>query len=155
MVETETTRARSKSLSWAAMTLIFANIGLGVLVVVALYTFGSIESALGYLRGDRLIPEVRSKSFGTISGNDDLVIAFRIKNLLRRPVRVLGAKTSCTCLILDDLPMTLPPTSVSAIRVRVRPRVKTGRVAESIQILTDYKYQSHLDIKLTGEISNR
>lgn len=155
MAETETTRARSKSLSWTAMTLIFANTGLGVLVVVAVYMFGSIESALGYLRGDRLIPEVRSKSFGLISGHADLLIPIRIKNLLRRPVRVLGAKTSCTCVVIDNLPMTLPPTSVSAIRVRVRPSVKSGQVTESIRIITDYKDQAYLDITLTGEVSNR
>ena len=66
MTKTESFPTGKKPLSWLAMTLIYTNGGLLFLMFLALYYFGSFSSALAYLKGDRLMADSPSKSFGEV-----------------------------------------------------------------------------------------
>jgi hypothetical protein len=152
MTESNTILARRKPLSWIAMTLIFTNIGLGSLVALALYSFGSLGPALGYLRGDRLIPDAYAKSFGTVEQGEVRTINFQLKNMSNQPIRILGGRPSCSCLVVDQLPMTLPLNGECRIRVGVRSSLRSGRIAESIRLFTDLPSQSSLELKVVGRV---
>lgn len=52
-------------------------------------------------------------------------------------IRVLGAKATCRCVAIDDLPLTLNPGETKAIEVRLFASSETGLQRERAQLLFD------------------
>src|SRR5579883_2831617 len=90
---------RDRGMSAVASTLLLPNTGLAVLALWGWLQFGSISSAIGFLRGDQLIPDSYSKSFGNDVIGSSKAVIFRLSNHGNKPIRILGARTTCTCTI--------------------------------------------------------
>ncbi len=96
-----------------------------VLITVALY-FGSLGSFLAWMSGHRVIAENHRSYLGKVIVGESKDIRFRITNFSRDPVKIVGAKTSCSCAAFKELPIDLAPGGPSDIRVTV-----TGRLQDS------------------------
>ncbi len=126
MTGTETAAPKKKALSWMGLTLILTNVGLLFIVLLALYSFGSFSAAMAYLRGDRLIADAYTQSVGIVGGGEQPAVFFKLTNMSNQAVEILGAKSSCTCLMMDQLPVVLPPHGVFRLRIRPPPEVSAG-----------------------------
>ena len=62
-------------------------------------------------------------------------ISFRITNLLDKPVRILGSESSCTCIQLDKLPLTIP--SGGDVELRFEMARRNAPFEYSIRLHTD------------------
>jgi Protein of unknown function (DUF1573) len=120
-----------------AATVVLATLGLGSLALVGTYRFGSLASALAYLRGDRLIPDAYSKAFGVVDKGERPTVEFSIANSMERPVKILGANVSCTCLVTSGLPIVVPAYGRAALRVSARSKGRTGSYSQRLEVVTD------------------
>jgi Protein of unknown function (DUF1573) len=144
MSTVKTPQVQTWPLSWIATTLVAANLALICLVVASLYTFGSVGSALGYLRGERLFADTLSVE--TATGGEPRQIDLVITNTSGRPVRILGGSSSCSCLVPLDVPAVLPAKDTSRIRTEFRPKGRTGRFSLMVRLFTDHPGQQYLDV---------
>jgi len=142
-------RTRRRSMPWLATTAILVVVGFGLLFVVGLQRFGSTASALAYLRGDGLIPDEYTKSFGTASKSERPSVTFCIKNFSKQPIKILGGKSSCTCVIADGLPSVVLPNGETVVRVSASRRGRLGQYSEQIRLLTNSE-QSLLILTVHG-----
>jgi hypothetical protein len=123
--------------SWLATTMILACAACALLLVVGIQLFGSTASTLAYLRGDPLIPDSYTKSFGTASEDERPSVAFRLMNCTKQTITILGSNVSCTCIIPSNTPLAVPPGGSAILRVSVRSKAGNRRIAERLRLLTD------------------
>jgi hypothetical protein len=154
MTTTESVQTGKKPLSWLAMTLIFTNAGLLFLVALALYAFGSFGPALDYLKGDRLMADRSSRSFGEVEQGQRLTIVYELTNASGREITILGAKTNCTCVFAEELPLSVPPRSRRAIKIAVNTDSRDGLIQESISLFTDFPRQPVVELRVLGRVSS-
>lgn len=152
MTEMETPKIQKKPVSWMACTFIMANIGLILLTAWALYSFGSIRAALAYLKGDRLIVRASSMSFGDVRRGERPVITFDIMNTSDRNITILGARTTCTCVFTDDLPLTVLPGERRSISVGVKTGSREGSIQERVYLYTSFPGQPEVEVRIIGRV---
>jgi hypothetical protein len=131
------------------LTVLLINVGLATLAVWARAEFGSIESGLSYLRGNRLIPNTFYKDFGTVLRGNEGLLEFKLKNWTDRPIRVFGARSSCACVSLNEFPMGVLPRQERDLRVQLQTR-KTGRVSATVRLFTDDPARHDLVLTVVG-----
>jgi Protein of unknown function (DUF1573) len=152
MIETHAEKTTRKPLSWLSVTLLFAGAGLVLLVGLAFYSFGSIGSAVAYVSGERLLLDRCSKSFGEVRPGERPLLRFDLTNTSDRAIAVLGARTQCTCLFAEGLPLSIPPGSRRAFHVAVKTGSRVGKLQEPIQLYTDFPGQRELRLTVHGRI---
>jgi hypothetical protein len=152
VISAEGTQSKRRSLSWMALTVIIANMGLLSTAALGLYSFGSLGSAVAYLSGDRLIADGYTRSVGIVNVGEHHEVSFELRNMSNRDVGILGAQSSCTCLVADQLPVVVPAHGVFRLRVGVRPKSRAGQIAERISLITDREDEQRLHLKISGRV---
>lgn len=130
-------QARRRVMSWLVKTLALVGLGLALLAAVGIHIFGSAASAPAYLRGDGLIPDAYTKSFGTDWEGDRASVAFSLRNYTEEPIRVLGSNSSCTCLVTSGLPVVIPSHGETVLRVSAARKVGLRQYSERVRVLTN------------------
>ncbi len=90
------------------------------------WRYGSLDNAIHAILGETLLVDSRENSVGPMHQGDEVTTEFRVTNLMSTPARILGAQTSCTCTVPDEMPFTIPAYSSRAFRVRVHAPGSTG-----------------------------
>jgi hypothetical protein len=155
VIATEATPTKERTVSWMALTAIITNIGLLSTAAIAFYFFGSFGSAVAYLSGDRLIADTYTRSVGNVSEGEPHAVFFKLTNMSNQAIEILGAKSSCTCLVVDQLPAVLPPHGVFRLRIGLRPKPKSSRIDERVRLFTDREGQRQLDLRVGGRVVPR
>jgi hypothetical protein len=142
---------RGKSLSWAAVIVLLTGLWIALTVIYGLTRFGSIPGALAYLQGVRLIPDAYAKSFGAVPSGSQPKIGFAISNYSNNPYRILGMRSSCTCLLTEgDFPVVIQSGAQFTFAIEVRDKSKKQPVNESITLYTDQADQPELVLQVSG-----
>jgi len=128
---------RKMAMSWLATTTILLVVGFVSLLIGATHWFGSVGSASAYLRGDGLIPDSYTMSFGTATAAERPSVAFALRNYTKQPIKVLGTNSSCTCLVTSGLPVVVPPNGRAVLTVSARAKSRLGSYTERVRVLTD------------------
>jgi len=85
------------------------------------FSFGSTGASVAYLRGMSVAIEPTSHHLGEIPAGRTSAAEFVVQNLTRKPVTILGARSSCQCTVVNDLPLTLAARERRSLRISVRP----------------------------------
>jgi len=93
---------------------------LPVLALAGTAMFGSLDAAINYVSGARLIATISTQYVGRIAGGEIGTASFELTNYSDQSIQVLGAKPTCKCLAFDDLPLTLGPGASDQIRIRLK-----------------------------------
>ena len=140
-------RSQKSSLTWLAAILLAASVGLGCLAAAGVYLFSSVGNALGYINGQRLFAQPEALVSTAIGEAREFSVT--VTNLGKRPVRILGTRSSCSCVATLGLPVSLPPNDRRTVWVKFRPnRKQTGRFTQTLRLFTDEADQRHLDVLL-------
>lgn len=137
-------------ISWMATTIIFTNVGLALLIGVAIHVFGSVGAAAAYMRGDILIPDSYEKSFGEAATGRRPVVEFSLANWSRRPIKLLGTTSSCNCLVAIGFPVTIQPGQHATVGLRARSAGKPGPYSAQLRVISD-PAQPDLVLSLWGD----
>ncbi len=84
--------------------------------------FGSTDSAVSYATGARLLANSSTHYVGRLQAEQFGSATFQIRNYSNQSIRILGAKASCRCVALDDLPITLTPGTSGDLHIRMKAR---------------------------------
>lgn len=96
------------------------RIVLPALLLGCIAWFGSLDAARCYFAGDRVLVDSFSKFAGNVKQNEFVDVSYTLSNPTSAPVRVLGARATCSCIAILDLPTTVEPSGEKAIRLRVK-----------------------------------
>ena len=118
-------------------SVVATSLVLAALAAYGQHRFGSLPRAFAYVRGERFIIEPVVRSLGEVRGDAELSLTYTVTNLTDRRVKVLGAKPSCLCTIVSDLPPDLPSCRQQSIRVAVHTPEASGRFSGNVTIYTD------------------
>jgi hypothetical protein len=99
--------------------------------------FGSIAAALSAMRGDSLLVDQPLKSLDGVRPGSRVEIRYLLTSVSNRPIRILGAATSCTCTMMENIPMTLASSESKSVTAKVRTREDEPESAGSIRLYTD------------------
>jgi len=108
-------------LVWGLGSSILALIIGAGLAAFAVLRHGSLAAAIAYLEGYPLAVESYSRSVGEIHAGEPRSATFVLRNLIRKPVTIVGAKTSCGCIATGDLPLTIGAGGEGELTITVRP----------------------------------
>ena len=92
------------------------------------------------------------RSFGELAPHEQRNITFTLTNIGSRKVTLVGARSSCACAIVADLPMSLEAAGSRSVKVTVRGVPNPGDVRETVEFFTDYPGQARLLVQIRGRI---
>ncbi|MDE2508745.1 MAG: DUF1573 domain-containing protein [Planctomycetota bacterium] len=141
-----------RPLPWLGRAVVIASFLISFLILGGTLRFGTIASTLAYLNGDRLFLDSPSKAVGIVVEGLDKEVEFRLKNAGSSPIRLVGARSTCSCVFSDEFPIDVPAGGSQRLRVGVRTQGKVGPVSESMQFYTDSPRQPVLNVKVTGTV---
>lgn len=146
--------ARHEARAWVRRSLGTAVVALVVLAAWTYLRFGSLTVGLGYLRGQRLFVENPTREFGHATTGENRTVSFTVTNLANMPISVVGARSSCTCAIMEGLPLLLNPGARRSLTVRINTRGKTGPVTANIPLYTNGPAGADIVLRVTGVINS-
>jgi hypothetical protein len=85
------------------------------------FWFGSFANAMAYLDGYSLIAEAETVSVGSVPSREEVFVTFRLRNLTASRITVVGAVSSCECVAINDLPLTIRGGEVADFTLRFTP----------------------------------
>jgi Protein of unknown function (DUF1573) len=118
-----------RSLLWTLLSCSIAALGGSALWIYGVAQYGSLSAGLLALQGYALAPTPRVQVISSVSGRTE--VPFKLQNLTSAPVTIVGAKSSCGCTALHDLPITIPAREEAELTVFVSP--SASDVGKSIQ----------------------
>ncbi len=98
------------------------------ILLASIAMFGSVDATRAYLSGQTILVDAVTRFAGEVKQNEFVDVSFKLRNPTSSPVRVLGAKASCTCIAILDLPVTIEAGDERIVRLRVY-----GRTADTLQ----------------------
>lgn len=121
-----------------------------LLVVVAWLGFGSTAAALAYFRGENLTVSPRMLDLGECTPGETRTSMVEVWNWTDRPVRLVGGTADCSCTVLDDLPVRIPPGESRPITITVRVAAQPGIFNRKAGLLVDNGELTRIDFHMTG-----
>jgi len=129
-----------------------ATMGLSVLVgmgLISIGVFGSIPSALAWLQNSTLTSTPDFVDLGEGMAGEILEGHVVIHNWAKTPVTIIGGISDCSCVITDDLPLTIAPGTSRPLKIRMKvATANPGIVTREALFWTDNCSQSRIRIKL-------
>jgi len=132
-----------------------AGMTLAVLAACAGYghaRFGSAAAALAYVNGDRLLVDLSAKSLGDAPAGGRRTVRYALTNLSGRAVKILGARTSCSCAVVGGLPGELAAGETRAVEVAVTMPAISSDIRGGVDVYTDDPRQGTLKLVYTGRV---
>jgi hypothetical protein len=151
----------ARRLRWSAsptgIVLVSTCFVLLIMATWALLTFGSIRRAVGYyLRGETIIVDSPSKSFGNVTAGNVVTVTFRLKNWGRQVVRVVGCSVDCGCVVPDDIPFTVQPAEDRGFALSLKTKVRTDKAVDLVEhhvtLFTSETAQLRIPLVINGII---
>lgn len=99
--------------------------------------FGSLAAALAAVRGDPLVVDQLFKSISGVRPGSRVALRYALTNVSGHPIRLLGARTSCSCTVVGDLPITLAASETRLLKVLIATREDQAAFDGSIRLYTD------------------
>jgi hypothetical protein len=130
-----------------AAILLLASSGLWVV-----YQFGSPEAALAYLRGQSVSVQPSMLNLGEGFSGEVQEGSIEVANWSDHPIRLIGGTSDCSCVVSEDLPLTIPPRQSRRVSVRMRLPDVRGIFSRSAVLLTDDAQTRRIAFRLTGRI---
>jgi hypothetical protein len=118
--------------------------------VFAAVRYGSTEEAVAVLKGQRLVVGSSLLDLGDVPADAGVTGTVEIRNRSGTSVRLLGGTTDCTCTLIQDLPMDIPPGESRTVTVGFRAPAGDGNFRHTGTIWTDSRGQQEVSITVVG-----
>lgn len=149
----ETQSLDRASLVWSTVTATLTLLMIGIIYGIGVLNFGSTSSMLSYVSGDRIIVDAANKNIGSQKPNEVLAFSYGITNMTKHPIAIIGAKASCSCAVVENLPLTIAEGERRAIQVEVTTPSEAGAFGSGIILYTDDESESEIRLILRGNVS--
>ena len=116
-----------------SLTLVILGIGAGY----GYSRFGSIAAAFSAMRGDLLLVDQPLQSVDGIRPGARVTLRYTFTNVSGHPIKLIGATSSCTCTMMEDLPLTLAASETRSVTAIIKTRESPPVFDGSIVVYTD------------------
>lgn len=123
---------------------------MGVLVGFGLFWFGSLDSAVAFLRGDLVSVQPGIVDLGSAPSGEFHQADVRLTNRMEKPVTLFGGTSDCSCLVTANLPATLMPGESVKLSLTMRFPHEPGRFTRSAIFLGDADGWMTIPVQLSG-----
>lgn len=132
-------------MAWAIVGILVAFGGL-------VLRYGSVGATVAALRGQELVVDSPTKSFGSLRVGERTTVTFHLRNISNRPVRLLGYAADCGCTPpgSDRYPTVLGPGASKSIEVEVVPNRPEPRFHHRIVLYTGAASQPEFELFVDG-----
>lgn len=115
--------------------------------------FGSWETGIRFIGGERLIVANGSRDLGIVRKGEHRDLVFRITNRADRAVRILGSHSECTCTVVTSgLPRTIESGETARIKVRFEAEGPGRRFSETVTLFTDLPSKRTVGLRIRGAV---
>jgi hypothetical protein len=121
----------------------FACMALFAVAFAGLTFAGSFDGALGVAGGRDIVVSPSTVDLGTAAVGETKRATVRIVNASASPVRIVGGKNSCGCMVTGELPITVPAHGSIAFPIEVTIRSE-GYKEVVFTLFTDHATQRSL-----------
>ncbi len=122
----------------------------------AAYYAGSVGRAWPYLMGQRLFVSTRRLDLGSVLSGTELKESVRLINRSSEPLRILGARKSCSCITLDSFPLQVPAGGYHDLQLKLRvPELQPGvpsALSQSVELYVEDQRLTQYKIVLSGSV---
>lgn len=127
--------------------------GLGLISwATAVLWRGSAAATFDYLDGKVVHAQPTTGPF-SIASNTDTIVRFSLTNLSSHPIEIVGGASTCSCLIANNLPLTIDASSSRAVDLTVH-GIKAGPFSQVIELYTNSSEQPVVTLNVKGEITS-
>lgn len=139
---------RGKWSSWLATTSGCFVVGLLAIGLFVNLRYGTVAAATHAWRGDLIVCDRYEVAVDRPQPLQ--TIAFRLTNTSSQPIRILGAQSSCTCVMATGLPFNIAPGGSKTLEVRFKPKKMDALIRESIRVFTDRPGQQIIPLTISA-----
>jgi len=127
---------------------------LGLISGYGHFHFGSLRAAVAYLGGERLLVDQRVRSIGEVTRGYPSAFRYSLMNLTGRPVKILGARMSCSCTAVGSMPDTLPVAESRTIEFELTPSEQQpdGEITGTVRLFTDDPSHHELELAFVAQV---
>ncbi len=125
---------------------------LGLLAGFVYFHFGSVSAALASLRGERLSVSPGLIDMGEGAPAETRAASVELTNRTEQPIRLIGGSADCSCTVLGDLPVTVPPGESRSITITMNLPKTPGMFNRKAQLTIDDDGFKTVGFRLTGRI---
>ena len=111
--------------------------------------FGASFTGISYLRGEMLVTDRSTLLLEEGRAGEVRQAEFTFRNIGPSPLHIVGAYTNCTCVVSNDLPLTVPGNASVKSTITARYRDK-GDLSQTIVYYTDCPTQPSIPISVKG-----
>lgn len=129
-----------------------AAVILGLFTAVATLLFGSLDEALASLRDERVSIRPAFVNLDRGPAGQTVGATVMLVNRTDRQVRIIGGSSDCSCVVTDDLPLTLAAGESRPVVVRVRLPATQGFFNRKAYFWTDHDEARTILIDLNGRV---
>ncbi|MBI1829924.1 MAG: DUF1573 domain-containing protein [Planctomycetes bacterium] len=150
-------REMSRS-DWIAPIVPTVSVLLGyvtLFVSLALFAnlhYGSLDAAIASLRQERLSVSPGLLDMGQGVADETREATVELTNWTDRPIRLIGGTSDCSCTVLGDLPVTIPPGESRSISIHMRLPKSLGMFNRKAQLTIDDEGFKTIGFRLVGRI---
>ncbi len=141
--------------SWLFRTALGAFVFFGLFSALATARFGSPALGLAYLKGVRLVMQPSVVDLGTGRDGEERHLSFRVINLERQPVKLIGSRTTCGCVATKGIPVQIPGggSRLVEVDVRINSREDAG-FEQALAFFTDLPEQRTVEASIIAQVAN-
>lgn len=141
------------SVSWRRWIFHAVAGATAILILLGVVTWcwlGSFDAARAFIRGDDLVVIPSFVDFGNCAAGDVEETQLRIVNMSSAPITLTGVYTSCSCILVDSLPVTVEAHASFPLLLTIHSPEVSGDFSRRAVIYTTSKTSPQLPITLLG-----
>jgi hypothetical protein len=120
--------------------LVGIGLATGLLLLLwggTLWQFGSLSNGFRYARGYNYAVYPNTIDVGEGERGEKRTTTATVRNLSFSPIRVIGAVTTCNCLVVTGLPLSVAPRQTEELQMTIYLESSSGDVEQIATILVD------------------
>lgn len=114
--------------------------------------YGSLEAAIHFFQGQRVVVDQEFRNLGNLKRNQLVVFNVHVKNTLPYEIKIIGRSVSCTCTSLIGLGQSIAPHENANFQVNVKVPDMLGHISGKIKILFDSSIDDQIEANYYGEV---
>jgi hypothetical protein len=114
------------------------------------YQFGTIGNGFRYLQGYNYVVYPTKIDVGEGPRGHKRATTATVRNLSFSPIRVIGAITTCNCLIVTGLPLTIAPRQTKDVQLAIYLESSKREVEQVANVLIDDGQMQRTPVVVTG-----
>ncbi len=113
--------------------------------------FGSVPKTLAYLNNKEIFIADRNVDLGRIRFKEHYRHTFPVDNISNHAIKLLGVQLSCSCMVVESVPLTIPAHGSHDLSVEINLKKETPDFSESLTLFTDSPIQPRLVLTIRGK----